>query len=198
MLGGHHADEPVGEKVLAAVSVGRSATVDHQVERPGVQLVERARVEGRTGDGRMRRLQQNPPYQRGAERRDGVIADAEAKRLGRGRRIEGLRGEQLVQVCDDRRQLGAEALGAWRQRISVGSTHQKFVAEVPAESLQRPAHRGLTEREPVGRARDVTFLQEGDQRRQKVQIDSIDMRFMHTSHAKDSFHKYAAVAQGRS
>ena len=96
--------------------------------------------------------------------------------MGRGGRIEGFGGEQVVQLGDDRCQLGADAFGARRQRVAVGSADQQLVSEVTPQPLQSPAHRGLAEREPVGGARDVALLQQGHQRRQQVQIDAIDMR----------------------
>jgi hypothetical protein len=84
MICSYDAHKPIGEKVLAAVSLGCGAAVDHQVERAGVELVERHRAEGFTRDRRLWRLHQDRLNQRRAKGGDGVVADGETKRMRRG------------------------------------------------------------------------------------------------------------------
>ncbi|SLC89796.1 Uncharacterised protein [Mycobacteroides abscessus subsp. massiliense] len=135
MLGRYDADVLIGEKVLAAVSVGRRTTIDQQIDRASVQLVECVYVHGFTAHCRSGRLVEKGTREHGPECKEAVLANSDPKRLCRGARIECFGSEQMIQVCHCRDQLGADAFTAWRQGVTVRSTHQQLVAELTPQPL---------------------------------------------------------------
>jgi hypothetical protein len=71
-------------------------------------------------------------------------------------------------------------------RIARTSAGPSVATEQP---LQGAAHRRPAQPDPVGRARDVSLLRQGHQRRQRIEVDLIDMRCAHAQNANDSSHK---------
>ncbi|GAB3789791.1 hypothetical protein GCM10028797_25700 [Dyella agri] len=53
----------------------------------------------------------------------------------------------------------------------MASTHEQLVAECRAKSLERTAYRGLAEKKPLRRARDVAFLHERPEDQKQIEIE---------------------------
>ena len=75
---------------------------------------------------------------------------------------------------------------------------QQGVVEYPPQPLQGATHGRLAQADSGGGSRDVTFLEEGGQGRQQVEVDSSNMRLLHTNDIRNSFHKSQLYQQAGS
>jgi hypothetical protein len=81
----------------------------------------------------------------------------------------------------------AQLLGPGRRDHAAGGPLEERISEDCAQAGQGVAHRRLAEADPRGGATDATFIQQGFERDQQVQIDGC---YIHSVNVRRSHYPY--------
>ena len=73
----------------------------------------------------------------------------------------------------------AHTVGPRREDVAVGGPHEQLVAEGAAQPLQHATHRRLTQADTADCPRHLFLLEQGDERREEIQIHVLNMHCAH-------------------
>jgi hypothetical protein len=85
----------------------------------------------------------------------------------------------------------AQKGGAPRSQLVVAShSHEQFIAQLGAQAVERSAHGGLAQMNPLRSSRYIALMQQGLERNQKVQVDISELHRTHTFHSNNAWCDY--------
>ena len=145
---------------------------DAEVDLTNAEALAYVHIEPDEMHGHARRNFGQSLHDRTEQQESRVIARADPKRAAVGCRRERLRRvEQVLELSNAVVNTAGDACGELGQLEISANAHQQLVAECVAKAGQHSTHRWLTQKQPLGGARDVLFFQERVERHKKIQIE---------------------------
>jgi hypothetical protein len=87
-------------------------------------------------------------------------------------------------------QLGPDLGGAWRRLHAVRPAKKQFILQGVPEAVEGVADGGLGQAQPFSGAGDASFLGEGVEHAQQIEIEALKMNFPHFRRDDFSFESY--------
>ncbi len=147
---------------------------DQEVRLRPLDALHRAGVDGNQSEAHARRCEADRAQARGQGDDGGIVRRDDAEAAGRRGRVElgagGDGGPDLQQGGADR---FGQLLGPRRQHHPSAGRRQQVVVEELPQAVERTAHGRLAEVDRLGRLGDVLLGQQGVQRDQQVQVQSL-------------------------